>query len=40
VIVSHDWLLDAVHAHPVWDVTVKLDVAAPAPTELDVGVSV
>ena len=39
VIDSHDWLLDALHAHPVWDVMVKLDVAPPAPTELDVGVS-
>ena len=40
VIVSHDWLLVAVREQPVCEVTVKLDVAPLAATELDVGVSV
>ena len=39
VMVSHDALLDDVHAQPVCDVTVKLEDPPAAAIELEVGVS-
>jgi hypothetical protein len=39
VIVSHDWLLVAVHAHPVDVVTEKVPVPAAADGDADVGES-
>jgi hypothetical protein len=39
VIVSHDWLLAAVHAHPVVVVTVKLPVPPAADGDADAGES-
>jgi hypothetical protein len=39
VTVSQEALLVALHAHPVWEVTVKVDDPPPAAMELEVGVS-
>ena len=39
VTVSHDWLLVAVHAQPVAEVTVKLDDPPAAAGDAEVGVS-
>lgn len=39
VTVSQEALLVALHAHPVWEVTVKVADPPPAAMELDVGVS-
>ena len=39
VIVSQEALLEAVHEHPVCEVSVRVDELLPVPTELDVGLS-